>query len=195
MNKTKMTLPEICRGDGYYLKRLLPDQVSDAYIEWLHDPEVVEYLQVRFEPRDIDAVRAFVAGFDHKNHFFFGIHDTDNDHHVGNITLRVNPHHLFASMGYMIGDKAYWEKGAALEAVRMILDFAFFERKIRKILECTTENHTASNFNFRRLNFTFEAKIPDLYWSDERYQAATYWSMSATKWAEIRGRSPQDVVR
>jgi RimJ/RimL family protein N-acetyltransferase len=194
-NRPDPPYPTLCRGDGYYLKRLRPEDVSDTYVGWLHDPEVIEYLQVRFEARDIDSIRAFVAGFDHKDGFIFGIHDAANDRHVGNITLRVNPHHLFANMGYLIGEKAYWEKGAALEAVRLILDFAFFERKIRKILECTTENHIASNFNFRRLGFAFEASIPDLYWSDGCYRAATYWSMNAANWADIRGRSIEEVVQ
>jgi len=187
--------PTLCAGDGYYLKRLRPEDVSADYAKWLQDPEVIRYLQVRFEARDIDSIRAFVAGFDHKDRFIFGIHDAETDRHIGNITLRVNPHHLFANMGYLIGDKTYWEKGAALEAVRLVLDFAFFERKIRKILECTTENHIASNFNFRRLGFTFEASIPDLYWSDGAYHAATYWSMDAATWAKLRGRSTEEVVQ
>ena len=107
---------------------------------------------------------------------------------------RADPNHLFAHMGYLIGEKDYWRSNAAIEATSLICDFAFFDRGLRKILEATTENHIASNFNFRRLGFTFEGKIPDLYWGDGKYQAATYWSMNATTWAEKRGRTAEEVT-
>ncbi len=186
--------PETIRGSGFYLSRLSGDEVPTDYLRWLNDPEVIEYLQVRFERRDKQSALAFIKSFDHVNSFLFGIHDAENDRHVGNITLRANPHHLFANCGYLIGEKTYWQTEAAVEAVRLICDFAFFERGLRKIVECTTENHIASNFNFKRLGFTFEGKIPDLYWSNGAYHAATYWSMSALKWAEISSRDPNQVT-
>ena len=114
--------------------------------------------------------------------------------HVGNITLRADPNHLFAHMGYLIGDRDFWERNVAIEATRLVLDFAFFERGLRKVLEPTTENHLASNFNFKRLGFTYEGKFPDLYWGEGRYQAATFWSMSATEWATLRGRDADAVT-
>ena len=187
--------PCLCRGEGYYLKRLLPEDVTETYVRWLQDEEVVHYLQVRFEAHDLESTRRYVAGFDHRDNFIFAIHDARTDRYIGNVTLRVNPIHLWANFGYMIGDKSYWSTGAALGAVRLLLDFAFFERQIRKILEITTENHIASNFNFRRLGFTLAAKIPDLYWGEGRYRAGVWWTMDAATWAEMRGREvPQHAV-
>ena len=185
---------ELVRGKGYYLKRLLPENISDTYIGWLNDPEVIRFVQVRFQARDRESVAAFVAGFDHVNNFIFGIFAAENDDYIGNITLRADPIHLFANMGYLIGNKKYWGADAALEACRMIADFAFFERGLRKIIDCTTENHIASNFNFRRLGYTYEGKIPDLYWSEGKYRAAVYWSMSAQRWAEMRDRALEEVT-
>lgn len=185
---------ETVKGAPYELRRLRPEQVGADYVAWMNDPEVIRYLQARFEPRDLDSLRRHVAGYDHVDSFFFGIFDAERDRHIGNITLRVNPHHLFANMGYLIGDRTYQGRDAALEACRLIFDFAFFERGVRKIFECTTENHLASNFNFRRLGFTYEGKIPDLYWGGDGYVAATYWSLKATTWAEVRGRPASEVT-
>ncbi len=185
---------EMVRGENFYIKRLLPEDVSDTYLGWLNDPEVIRFVQVRFQARDRESIKAFVAGFDHINNFIFGVFTAENDQYIGNVTLRADPVHLFANMGYLIGDKAYWGSDAALETCRIIADFAFFERGLRKIVDCTTENHIASNFNFRRLGFSYEGKIPDLYWSEGKYRAAVYWSMTARQWAEIRGRSPDEVT-
>lgn len=185
---------ERVQGEAFYLKRLLPEDISDTYLGWLNDPEVIRFVQVRFQTRDRESVEAFVAGFDHINNFIFGIFAAENDDYIGNVTLRADAVHLFANMGYLIGNKDYWGSDAALETCRLIADFAFFERGLRKIIDCTTENHIASNFNFRRLGFQYEGKIPDLYWSEGKYRAAVYWSMTARKWAEVRERSPDMVT-
>lgn len=178
---------EILRGETLTLRRLTTEALPDRYLDFLQDPEVVQYLQARFSEHSPQSIRDFVAGFDHVNCFLFGVYTNDNLF-IGTITLRVNPVHRFSNLGYMIGDKVYWKGAVSMEMCRLILDFAFFERGIRKILECTTENHVASNFNFKRLGFTLVAKIPDLYWGDGRYQAATYWSLDAADWAAKRGR-------
>ncbi len=185
---------ETVRGDAFYLQRIRPGTVSEDYLAWLSDPDVIRFLQVRFSARDEADISAFVESFDHVDRFLFGIHDAVDDTYIGNITLRLDPNHLFAHMGYLIGDKRYWSSRAALDAVTLICDFAFFERGVRKIIEPTTDNHVASSFNFRRLGFTYEGKFPDLFWSDGAYRAAVYWSMSARDWAELRGRDPAEVT-
>jgi ribosomal-protein-alanine N-acetyltransferase len=178
---------EVLRGETLTLRRITAEAAPDRYLSFLQDPEVVQYLQARFADHSLQSIRDFIAGFDHINNFLFGVYAPDNAF-IGTITLRVNPVHRFSNLGYMIGDKAYWKGTISMEMCQLILDFAFFERGVRKILECTTENHIASNFNFKRLGFTLVAKIPDLYWGDGRYQAATYWSLDAAEWAAKRGR-------
>ncbi len=184
---------DIC-GAEFSLRRLRANAFPEAYLHWLNDPDVIRFLQVRFESRDYASAKKFVASFDHVNTFIFGIYENTSDAYIGNITLRANPHHLFANMGYLIGDRRYWRTDAALDAVRLICDFAFFERGLRKIFELTTANHIASNFNFRRLGFTYEGKIPDLYWGEGAYNAATIWTMTAREWAEIRDYPVEEVT-
>ncbi len=173
-------------GERVVLKRLHEAAVDEAYLRWMNDPEVTRYLQARFEPRDMANLRAFVAGFDHRDRFIFGVHA--DDRFIGTGTLRVNPNHRFSSIGYLIGETDYWRGEISLDVCRTLLDFVFFERNVRKVVEPTTENHVASNFNFKRLGFTLTARIPDLYWGGDRYHAAIYWSMAIEEWARLRGR-------
>ncbi len=180
-------------GERVVLQRLREDDVGDIYVRWMNDPEVMRYLQARFETNDLAHIRAFVAGFDHCDRFIFGVHA--DDRFIGTGTLRVNPNHRFSSIGYLIGDKDYWRGEIALDVCRALLDFVFFERRVRKVVEPTTENHLASNFNFKRLGFTLAARIPDLYWGGDRYQAAIYWSMAVEEWARLRGRPVPEIPR
>ena len=188
-----MTAPsysETLPGQDVVLRRIHADSIPPRYLSFLQDPEVVRYIQARFVEHTPETLRRFVAGFDHVDNFLFGIHAAQDDAFIGTATLRINPVHRYSNLGYMLGDKAHWKGSMALDVCRLLLDFAFFERKVRKIIECTTENHLASNFNFKRLGFTLAAKIPDLYWGEGRYQAATYWTLDAIDWAQRSGREP-----
>lgn len=170
------------------LKRMTSADVGDDYLRWMTDPEVIHYLQARFDTHTIDSLKAFIDGFDHIDRFAFAIHDRENDTRIGTLTLRVNPTHRFSSIGYLIGEKDYWRGSFALDACRAALDFVFFERLVRRVTEPTTENHLASNFNFKRLGFELVARIPDMFWGEGRYQAASYWSIGIAEWAAKRGR-------
>jgi ribosomal-protein-alanine N-acetyltransferase len=183
---------EELKGHGLVLRRMRADNVPPLYLGYLRDPEVIRYIQARFVEHTAESVRAFIAGFDHVDNFLFGIHAAD-DTFIGTATLRVNPVHRYSNLGYMIGAKDHWKGSTALDMCRLLLDFAFFERKVRKVMECTTENHLASNFNFKRLGFTLAAKIPDLYWGEGRYQAATYWTLDAADWAARTGRVAPEI--
>lgn len=187
------TFSESLEGELVVLRRMTTNSIPEAYLSYLGDPEVVHYLQARFTDHTPETIKTFVAGFDHNDSFLFGVHDRESGRFIGTGTLRVNPVHRYSNLGYMLGDKKYWRGGYALDICRTLMDFAFFERHVRKIFEATTANHTASNFNFKRLGFTLEAKIPDLYWGEGKYQAATYWSMNATTWAKIRGRPAPSI--
>lgn len=173
-------------GRKLVLKRIRPDAIPDRYLEFLHDPEVTHYLQARFVEHTAQSLRQFVEGFDHADRFLFGVHAKSDDTFIGTGTLRVNPVHLFSNLGYMIGDKVYWKGDTALELCHLLLDFAFGERRVRKILEVTTGNHIASNFNFKRIGFTLAANIPDLYWGDGKYQSGMYWTLDIADWAAMR---------
>ena len=185
--------PEQLEGKTIALRRIRADAIPSRYLEFLRDPDVVKFLQARFVGHTADSLRQFIGGFDHHDNFLFGIYTRSDGLFLGTSTLRVNPVHRFSNLGYMIGDKHYWRGNTSIEMCEILLDFAFFDRKVRKILECTTGNHLASNFNFKRLGFSLIAKIPDLYWGEGDYQAAVYWALNAAAWAKRRGREAPHV--
>ncbi len=174
-------------GEKIVLRRIFSDSIPEKYLEFLGDSEVTRYLQARFNDHTPDTLHQFVEGFDHIDSFLFGIYTKPYGKFIGTCTLRVNPVHLFSNLGYMIGDKEYWKGGTALEMCTLLLDFAFGERKVRKIFEATTGNHIASNFNFKRIGFTLAANIPELFWGEGKYQSGMYWTLDIADWAKMRG--------
>jgi RimJ/RimL family protein N-acetyltransferase len=175
-------------GDGVYvLRRLSPELVGERYVAWMADPEVTRFLQARFRGWDVESLRAFAAGFDHRDNFLFGIHEAASDTHIGTLTLRCNPHHHYGVMGFMLGDKAHWGRKAATTAIAAALDFAFLERRLRKVTATTYENHAASNHIFTSLGFRMNGVVPDLLWNEGRYVGEMHFSLDSAVWAARRG--------
>ncbi len=176
-------------GDGAYgLRRFTPDLVGERYVAWMADPEVTRFLQARFRRWDVEALRAWAAGFDHRDNFLFGIHEAASGAQVGTLTLRCNPHHHYGVIGFMIGDKAHWGRGAAKTAITAGLDFGFLERRLRKITATTFENHAVSNRIFVKLGFRMDGVVPDLLWSEGEYRGEILFSLAAATWAGSRGK-------
>ena len=144
------------RGERYYLKTLLPEDVSDKYVSWLNDSEVNRFLEVRFTESNIENTKQWVSNFDNYNKFLTGIYTIDGDEHIGTITLQINHIHKTAEWGYLIGEKQYWGKGASIEAITLLFDYAFDELGIRKISGGAYINNVLSIINFKKLGFKQE---------------------------------------
>ena len=72
----------------------------------------------------------------------FSILEKTNDKVIGNIEIKViSP--LLAELSYVINDK-YWNKGYCTEACKAIIDYAFKEWNLSKIVADCRENNTAS---------------------------------------------------
>lgn len=56
-------------------------------------------------------------------------------------------------MGIMLGDKKYWNKNIAFTAVRVVVNYIFFNMNIDRIYIETGENNTPALKLFNKLNF------------------------------------------
>lgn len=130
-------------GERIYLREVRLSDVTERYYAWLNDPEVYQFLETRFVPRSIENIADFVRRMDScENEPFFAICTKDSDLHVGNIKLGpINWHHRNADISLLIGDRDYWGKGIASEAIGLITDYGFKMRNLNKLKAgCYAEN-------------------------------------------------------
>lgn len=155
-----------------YLRLLTPDDVSAAYVDWLHDPEVVRYSDNQYRQFSLEGQRDYVAscladtGLD-----LFGIFWQDR--HVGNIVIQgLNSPHKRGELTYMIGDRASWGHGLASWAIRQLCDKARNHYGLHKICAGCAGDNIGSQKVLLKNGFSLEGTRPQhLYyggqWQDQ----------------------------
>lgn len=148
-------------GPNFQLLPFTEEQISDRYLNWLNDPEVNRYLEIRFVPQTRDTVteyvRSFYAG---REAYMWAIYPKGKDQPVGTATLQgINRNHNSAGIGLMIGDTEYWGSNCALESLGLVAEFAFETLGLRRLAEESSGSNHSINFTLRRFGFTFEGKM------------------------------------
>lgn len=116
-----------------YLKPFLKSDVTSRYISWLNDPEVNQYSVRRVHPyTDIEAYK-YIENLNH-NEKVLAICSNDTDEHIGNIKYGpIDWSNLNCEISIVIGEKSYWNKGIASEAIYLILKHLFFTLDMNRV--------------------------------------------------------------
>jgi len=142
-------------GTSVFLKVLSPDDVDDAYIRWMQDSEVLQYLESRWRRYTRVDLVAYVQEMNRStDNLFLGIYLRAGDRHIGNIRIGdINHVHRFASIGILIGEKDLWGKGYGSEAIRLASDYAFRELNLHSLTAGVYEDNRGSCAAFLRAGF------------------------------------------
>lgn len=120
-------------GGRVYLRRLTADDVSQDYLDWFEDATVTEFLDSRSLTKE-SVIDYIEDGAKSRLHYMYGIFDSESDRHIGN--LKIGPiqwNHLVSDLVCVIGDRDFWGKGLAKEAIRLGNRVAFEVHGMRKV--------------------------------------------------------------
>ena len=148
-------------GEHLYLREVRLSDVNENYYRWLNDPEVTQYLEVRYVPHSLENIRAFVTAMDGKSdEIFMAICLRENDRHIGNIKLGpINAMHGCGDVSLLIGEKDCWGHGYATEAIRLCCRFAFAVRNLRKLNAGVYAANVGSKRAFEKAGFREEGRL------------------------------------
>ncbi|RPI79165.1 MAG: N-acetyltransferase [Desulfobacteraceae bacterium] len=126
--------------------------LTDTYVAWLNDPEVVRYSQNRFKKHSLESCRQYWKSFEGTSNFFWALEEIQNGYkHIGNLNAYVDPWNQTADVGILIGEKNTWGYGYGLEAFEAVVHFLFSKIKIRKVAAGSMSNNTAMVKIMKRL--------------------------------------------
>lgn len=115
--------------------------VTDTYVSWLNDPEIVRYSENRYRTFTLEGCRDFAKSFDGSPHHLWAIVRTDADQHIGNINAYVDANNRLADVGIIIGDRSCWGGGYGLEAWQTVCHWLLNEGRIRKVTAGTLDTN------------------------------------------------------
>lgn len=124
----------LLEGNGIRIRAFQTTHLTERYISWLNDPEVVRYSEQRHCKHTLLTCTHYFEAMQKTNHHFLAI-EVDNQDlgHIGNIGVSVDPFNLTADMSIIIGEKRVWGIGFASIAWNTVLKELFENHGIRKI--------------------------------------------------------------
>lgn len=159
-------LPMALRGQLVFLEPFGLEHICDAYVDWLNDPEVTQFLEVRFtSPQTRTSVAEYVKTFiGSTDKYGWAIKSIADDCMIGTATIpRINHIHLTGDVGIMIGDKGQWGTGVAKETLDLLLEFAFETLGLHRVIAGTVAFNHQSSFMLRRAGFVHEGTLRKAY--------------------------------
>jgi RimJ/RimL family protein N-acetyltransferase len=135
----------------------------DSVHSYACDPTVTRFLD--WGPNSLEDTRAFLAqavaqaSAAPRHCFDAAVIDAESGALIGGASLRITSReHRRGELGYAL-HPAFWSKGYATEAARMLLDFGFCRLHLRRIsATCHPDNHGSSNV-LRKVGLEFEGRL------------------------------------
>lgn len=180
---------KILSGKEYTLVPFEEGHISDRYIGWLNNPQVNRFLEVRFVHQTRDTVLEYVRAFNSdKEKYLWMIYHTGGDEPVGTASLdQINRRHGTGIIGVMIGEPAYWGKGASAGSIQLMTEFAFNMLKLRRLMAGSYATNHGMNFTYKQLGWTLEGKLRKAYLQEaEHYVNSCIWGLLAEEWKKLK---------
>ena len=145
-------------GKRIYLREIRQDDVTETYYSWMNDPQVTQYTESHDCPNSMESLKKYVEEKqENKKEVFLAIIVKKNNNHIGNIKLgSINWTHRIGDIGILIGEKDYWGKGYATEAIGLIAEYAFAVLGLHKLTAGSISLNEGSVKAFKKNNFEIE---------------------------------------
>jgi ribosomal-protein-alanine N-acetyltransferase len=120
-------------GERVLLRPFTAADISETYVGWLKDPEVVRYSNQRFRVHTLDTCRSYLASFEGSANYFLAICDRQSGAMLGTLTVYRSVPHSTADIGILIGARQAWGQGIGAEAFCLVVSTLKASGAIRKI--------------------------------------------------------------
>lgn len=150
------TIKNIILGPRIRLVRFENKHLTQKYISWLNDPEVVKFSEQRHMNHTKSSCIKYIRD-KQKNglNLFLAIELIDSEEHIGNIGVDIDPYNKMGEPSILIGEKKYWNNKFGFEAWSLIINYLFEIENLRVIVAGTMENNYAMQNIFKKIGMEF----------------------------------------
>lgn len=147
----------VIEGKQIVLRKLLVEDISDIYLAWMNDYEIVKYTESRHLKHTRESLADFISSVNNEHNYCLAIVDILSNKHIGNIKIgNIHPIYKYADIGLIIGDKNYTGKGIATEAIVLCVKFAFEQLHLHRLYAGIYDVNIGSIKAFEKAGFQKE---------------------------------------
>lgn len=178
------------RSGNVELFLLEPAHVTESYVGWLNDREVMRYLESRFDRHDLASTVAYVAAMRASpDVLMLGIRSDEIGRHVGNIKLGpLDRRHGLGEVGLMIGDRHAWGRGIAAHAIGILAAIGAKQLGLRKLTAGCYASNGGSVRAFEKAGFEVEGTRRNHFLLDGRGEDLVLLAMHLGDPVSMEGR-------
>ncbi len=170
----------VIENNRIYLRPLLPEDITEDYVNGLKDPEVNKYLvDVRRNVQTRDSVEKYIRfNLENPSAILFGIFiKNDSKRMVGTIHVSgLDFFHFTASVGICLFAKQFWKKGHAQQAIQLVKDYLFGVLGLHHLEAGVYTKNTNSINCFARAGFKEWFRVKDKYRLDNGFEEVIYFA-------------------
>jgi RimJ/RimL family protein N-acetyltransferase len=107
--------------------------ITDDYLSWLNDKNLLRYSKQRLREHDRESCFAYLKSFEGSPNKFWAIRRRSDRLHIGSATAYVDLADRVADVGILIGHCSVRGNGFGREAWGQIMDFLFQVENLRKV--------------------------------------------------------------
>ena len=151
------------------------DQVTESYVNWFSNKEVVQYSVNQYKKFSFEGQCSYVESCLKNNDLdLYGIFD--DNLHIGNIAINnLTNIHRRAELTYVVGDTRYWGKGVASFAVSKIVKFGKSKYKLNKLYASLASANLRSKRVLEKNGFVLEGtRKKHLFYNKEFFDQFDY---------------------
>jgi [ribosomal protein S5]-alanine N-acetyltransferase len=142
-----------------HLRELRHADVTDRYLSWFRDADVTRFLEVR-DLKQQEVIEYMDYGRETGTYFMYAICINENNLHIGNLKIGpLSQRHALSDMVTVIGDKTYWGKGIATEAIEIGVTIAFDVYRVRKLSASMYSDNVGSIKAYINAGWVEEARL------------------------------------
>lgn len=179
MTETRIKQSPFIKCGDINLRALTVDDVSQEYLDWLNDSDVLKWRGPKAFPTAPDDVRDYIAGTRGDQQLVLAIEDAETKQHVGNIALaHIQWVHRSAELNIMIGNANARGRGVGSLAISALARHGFNSMGLHRIW--AESPNPAFNGAMKKLSWHKEGVKRQAFLVDGTFADVTCWSLLAT---------------
>lgn len=148
----------ILQGRITNLAPFMDHHLSEKYVRWLNDPEVVRYSEQRHRKHDLESCSRYVQACREGNILLWAI-ETKEAQHVGNISATIDQANRVAELAILLGERTLWNCGMGYDAWSTAMNFLLTEFHMRKVTAGTMSENTSMLALMSKSGMVREARL------------------------------------